>query len=289
MSIATVKAAKDCDLIHANWTLSAAISLFSQIFHRRKVILTVQGSDIFQAAQMPLFRRLTKYVLTRCAKVVAISQSLADETAAIGLPRGGIEVIPNGVDTDFFVPSITPREDFILFVGSLFERKGVRYLIQAFSIIGDLFPNFSLAIIGEGAQEGELAQLASSLRISKRVQFLGPKSPEEVSDWMRRAKLFVLPSLEEGLGVVLLESLASATPCVGSNIGGIPDVLSKDVGILVPPKDPQSLAHAMQSILKDPGLWDSMSKAARLKAEKKYSCDEVAAKLIRSYEDALAQ
>jgi glycosyltransferase involved in cell wall biosynthesis len=116
-----------------------------------------------------------------------------------------------------------------------------------------------------------------------KIWFLGWQTQEEVSKWMRQAKVFVLPSLEEGLGVVLLEALASGTPCVGSDVGGIPEVITPDVGIVVPPSNIQALQSAIETILSNESEWHRYSLNARQRAELEYSWDEIAYKLISFY------
>lgn len=282
-TLAIMRYAHDCDVIHANWTLSAAAAGIGHFYHRRPIVTTVHGSDIFQATRLRFISSLTRRVLDRSSQVIAVSNSLADAVAALGLPARQIEVIPDGVDIERFCPPAGERERLIVFVGSLIERKGLRYLIQAMPRILERQPDFHLAIIGEGPLESELVNLAHTLQLSEKVRFVGRQSPEQVSQWMQRAKLFVLPSVEEGLGVVLLEALASGTPCVASRVGGIPTVVSSDVGILVPPADPIALATSILSFLDDHELWNAASRNARARAVEDYSWAKIAARLIAVY------
>jgi glycosyltransferase involved in cell wall biosynthesis len=176
----------------------------------------------------------------------------------------------------------------ILFVGSLIERKGLRYLLDAWSRIAPAFSQMQLILIGEGPQRNELELLARSLGITRQVQFLGSKTPAQVAEWMRRTRLFVLPSIEEGLGVVLLEALASGTPCIGSMVGGIPDVITPEVGTLVPPREPDTLANAIQHMLSNQERWEQFSAQARRRAVEYYSWDVIGKRLMSVYQSVLA-
>lgn len=286
------KVARNCDLIHANWTLSGAAALAGKALHHRPVILTVQGSDIARAAKMPVFSWITRVVLQRCNYVLALSSSLAESVTALGLPRQKVRVIPNGVDLDHFSPPKIDnwREPLILFVGALSPIKGVEYLILAMPNILKVLPQASLIIIGVGPQLAKLQTLVHQLDLLPRVRFLGTQSPTQVRDWMRQARVFVLPSIEEGLGVVLLEALACGTPCVGSSVGGIPDVITPQVGLLTPAGDISALSDAILRILclsKDD--WADLSLAARRWAEDRFDWKKIASQLIQIYHQVLRQ
>jgi glycosyltransferase involved in cell wall biosynthesis len=130
--------------------------------------------------------------------------------------------------------------------------------------------------------------LAESLNLTEQVEFVGPQSPGQVQAWMRRAKVLVLPSIEEGLGVVLLEALASGTPCAASQAGGIPDVITPEVGVLFPPADSDALAQAVLKIIDaEPEDYAKHSRQARHRAETHFSWRVVAARLVQIYRAVL--
>jgi len=282
-TMAIMRYAQDCDIIHANWTLSAAAAWAGKFFHRRPIVVTVHGSDIFQAVRLRFVNRLTRMVLGRCDRILAVSRALVEAVVALGLPSSQIEIVSDGVDTDRFHPPSADRDPLIVFVGSLIARKGLKYLIQAMLQLLQRFPDHHLAIIGEGPQQAELISLADTLRVIDNISFVGSQTPAQVSHWMQRAKLFVLPSVEEGLGVVLLEALACGTPCVATRVGGIPDVISSDVGILVPPADPSALSNAILAVLGEETVWKTMSQNARAGALERYSWRIIASHLIEIY------
>jgi glycosyltransferase involved in cell wall biosynthesis len=290
-SLAIMRYASDCDLIHANWTLSAICAWLGQPLHHRPIVVTVQGSDILQATRIPGVAALTSVALNRAERVLALSSSLAKATAAAGVSTSKVEIVPNGVDIDLFHPpdcqAAHRREPLLLFVGALIERKATKYLIQAMPSILARVPTCRLTIVGEGPEQSALTALVNGLALGDRVAFTGPLPQAQVSERMREASLFVLPSLEEGLGVVLLEALASGTPCVASEVDGIPDIVSPSVGLLVPPADPDALGSAILELLQDEDRRRIMAQAARQLAVDQYSWSTIGARIVGVYQDVL--
>ena len=286
-SLAVVKQARDVDLIHANWTLSAGCVWLTKWLHRKPWVVTVHGSDIFQAGKKPIIRWLTRIVLRKADKVIAVSKALAMEVASLGVPQNSIEVIPDGVDTNKFLAGEDFREPIILFVGSLIERKDPFSLLFAFKGIVDQIGLLRLVFIGDGPLRKSLEETTVKIGLASNVDFLGNQPQEQVRQWMKKAKVFVLPSVEEGLGVVLLEALASGTPCVASNVGGIPDIITEEVGILIPPHDPQAIQTAIFKTIQDEALWKEFSNNARRRAEIIYDWDKVADRIIELYTEII--
>jgi glycosyltransferase involved in cell wall biosynthesis len=112
---------------------------------------------------------------------------------------------------------------------------------------------------------------------------VGFQSQDGVRALMQRARVLVLPSLEEGMGVVLVEAMACGTPVVASRVDGILDVVAPDVGVLVPPKDPMELAKGIRTILENPIRWKEYSHQARARAVNYYSWDRIASQFVEIY------
>jgi glycosyltransferase involved in cell wall biosynthesis len=287
-AISIARLARGCDLIHAHWILSASAASAGAPFHRRPVICTVQGSDIYQAMRLPVAGALGRGALNGARRVIALSRSLADAAAAQGVDPDRTVVIPNGVDAQTFAPNGIPREPVVLFAGSLIERKGASVLIEAMSSVRARFPDQQLVLIGDGPRRSELESAAARRGLSDCVRFAGSLPPAEVARWMRRAELFVLPSLEEGQGVALLEALASGLPCVASRVGGIPDVLDPAWGALVPPGDPAALASAAVDVLSRADRGRALGRAAAAAVRGRYDWPVIARRILAVYEEALS-
>jgi glycosyltransferase involved in cell wall biosynthesis len=285
-SFALAHCVGEADVIHAHWTLSGAAGLFARWRHQRPLVVTVQGSDIFQVTKHPVGAWLTRALLMRSQRVTALSQALKTATSAIGVPAQQIRVIPNGVDVRSFAPPVqAQREPVILFVGYLITRKGVRYLLEALPTVLAALPHFRAVLIGDGPEETALRQQAVALGIGERVEFLGFLPQDQVRQWMQRATVFVLPSLEEGQGVVLLEALASSLPVVASRVDGIQEVVTSDVGLLAEPAQPQALAAALLALLQEPTRWAALSQQARQHMLHHYDWDQIAQCYLELYRE----
>lgn len=281
---ATIRHGGQCDVIHAHWTLAGLAAWLASFVTGRPFVLTVHGSDIFVAPGIPGVAAVTRAMLRRCAHVIAVSRALADATATLGIARGSIEVIPDGIDIERFTPGPAEREPILLFVGSLIKRKGVHDLLEALALARSELVDARLVIAGDGPERAALERQTQDLNLGAQVTFVGPQSQTQIADWQRRARVFVLPSLEEALGIVLLEALASGTPCVATRVGGIPDVVTPDVGLLVPPADPRALADALIALWRDPAGWRARHLRARPHVEQNcYTWHKVAARLAVIY------
>ena len=282
--LAVAKHAKGFDIIHANFSLSGLAALLSTHSHKTPYVVTVQGSDVFKTINKPIIKLFIGKALKKASKVIALSNSLAETTMQFGVPEKRIVIVPNGIDISKFpLGSYEKREKQILFVGSLIERKGVQYLLEAMIKITKSFQEYKLLIVGEGDQKQHLIDYAKNHGISDCVHFLGTQSQLQVGELMRNSKLLILPSIEEGQGVVLVEALASGTPCIGSNVGGIPDVITSDVGYLFEPGDVDQLADGILNFIKNEERWKTASKNARIRAIEHYDWNKLTDKLIQIY------
>lgn len=281
---------QDYQIIHAHWSLSSLVGWLGKLLSQEPLpmVVTVHGSDIFQVTRYPLGATFTRLMLHQCNRVIAVSRALADEVIKLGVHHEKILVISNGVDIRRFEPlAPSHRQNVILYVGSLIERKGVNFLIDAMRDVFDVLPDYRLLIVGEGPLYPTLKHKTQSLNIASRVVFLGFQSQDQVRALMQQSKLLVLPSTEEAQGVVLLEALACGTPIVASRVGGIPEVVTPEVGILVPCADTGALTDAILAALSNSERWLSMSHEARLRAEKMYSWEKVASQVLAVYEETL--
>jgi glycosyltransferase involved in cell wall biosynthesis len=275
-----------CDVIHANWTLPGMLAWIGKPVHQLPYLVTVHGSDIFQGGRNKWIRKLTQISLEKAHKVIAVSNSLSQEVVRIGIQSDHITVIPDGVDTDLFHPGSYDDNQYLLYAGAFIRRKGVEYLIQAFKTVHSKFHQLHLVLVGNGPLREELESLVSTLDLTGDVLFTGWQTQEQLATWMRKARLFILPSLEEGLGVVLLEALSSGVPCIASQVGGIPDIISPDIGELVPPSDSTILADVIMQYLHTPEKINEKGFQGRQIALKKYDWKVIASRLIVEFEAA---
>ncbi len=161
-------------------------------------------------------------------------------------------------------------------------------LLAALAEVFRCWPEGRVVLLGEGPEEAALREQAEALGIAGRVTFGGFVGQADVRDWLQRARLFVLPSLEEGQGVVVLEALACGTPVVASRVGGIPEMVTPEVGQLAAPGDAAGLAQAIWEALAGNVAWAEMSRRARDRAVAEYDWVQVAQRYVRLYAEVLA-
>ncbi|HEX5910745.1 MAG TPA: glycosyltransferase [Thermoleophilaceae bacterium] len=187
-------------------------------------------------------RRLARFAFERADVVAPVSRELEGTLRELA-PKANYVVVPNTVDTDAFEPPAErPPGLRLLNVAALAEKKGHRFLLEAMTEL----PEATLVIAGDGELRGELEERVRELALEDRVTFSGEQPKHEVARLMREAGLFVLPSLAENLPVVLIEAMASGLPAVATRVGGVPEMLGDEDGVLVEPEDPPALAAAIR-------------------------------------------
>ncbi|MCK4818093.1 glycosyltransferase family 4 protein, partial [bacterium] len=218
----------------------------------------------------PLFYKFEGHIYKKASKIIALSNytaSLIQKQFKISEEK--IVVIPFPVDTAKFKPNDNSdrsiEDDFIIMVGRITDpRKNIRLLLDSFSIIKKQFPEIELIIIGDNRQSSQVEKLCDKLGIRESIRFLGTLPNEETIKYFTHAKVSILPSYQEGLGIVVLESMACGTPVVSTKCGGPEElIINGENGYLVENNNPVDLAGAVCEILKDTVLRRKMSKKAR--------------------------
>lgn len=203
-----------------------------------------------------------------------------------------VRVVPLGVDpAKFSSQRVTGTRDSIriLFVGEHEPRKGIKYLLEAVHLLRNSGVDAKLATIGQGSALRKLRDFSYQLGVSGAVEFGGyiqDPNGTRLPEAYREADIFVLPSLREGFGFVLLEAMASGMPIVASNVSAIPEVVG-DAGILVPPRDSEALAGALQLLAEDPAMRVELGERGRNRVRRHYSWDKVMPQVIGIYEEAI--
>ena len=223
-------------------------------------VVKTHGSDIHHNARIPGPRRQLRWALPRAARVVAVSRGLADEVAALGVPRDRIALVLNGVDRELFRPrdrdaartalGLPVEARIVLYVGTLKPSKGILDLIAAFEMLAARRADAHLVVVGEGELRARVDELAARV---PRMHVLGGRPLAEVPTLMAACDVLALASWNEGTPNVVMEALASGRRVVATDVGGVPDLLPDRVlGDLVPPRDPAALAAALERALTTP-------------------------------------
>ena len=223
------------------------------------VVIKVHGSDIRLLSHYAGRRRRTAEALQRADGVLAVSQELAGQVQDLGVAPDKVHVIYSGVDTRLFHPGsriearvrlgLPEQGSILLFIGNLVPVKGVDLLLDSCSLLARAGTQFTCYLIGQGPSRPHLERQIQKLRLAEQVLLVGPRPHEQLPDWFRAASVFVLSSRSEGLPTVLLEALASGTPFVASQVGGIPELSHLGRCRLVGPGDPGKLAEAIRLTL----------------------------------------
>ena len=176
-----------------------------------------------------------------------------------GVPGRRVRLVPAGIDLAHWqhIAQETPRQSdgaTILCVARQYPRKHIADLLQALPEVRRAVPNAHAIIIGDGPEQAHLQQTTDELGLRDAVQFLGAlPSDDNVARWYRRADIFCLPSVQEGFGMVFVEAMASGLPVVATLAAAIPEVVPRNrAGLLVPPANPEALAAALVTLLRNP-------------------------------------
>ncbi len=182
-----------------------------------------------------------------------------------------------------------PNQPIILFVGSNMYRKGVPDLIRAAPGILEDFPNARFVIVGQDKNIGRLKDACVDLRVDRNFDFVGWQSQEDLLKVYQEAAVFVMPSLTEALGVTFLEAMAAGVPVIGTNVGGIPEIIQHGInGLIVPAHSPLSLASAVIKVLSDESLRQKMTRSAYNTLER-FDVDTMMECTFKLYQEALTE
>ena len=241
------------DVIHAHIYSAGVPAVLLGMWHRIPVVIT-EHFTAFPRGLIRGFERIkAKFAFERAAVVCPVSESLKESIERLGI-RARFQVIPDVVDTSLFSPPATRcvKDDGkkrLLTVALLTPIKGIPYLLKALALLRRKRDDFILDIVGDGPNRAEYEELTHKLGLQDIVHFHGLKTKQEVAEFMRKANIFVLPSEWENLPCVIIEAMASGLPIVATNVGGIPEIVNNEVGILVPPKNVLALVEALNKML----------------------------------------
>lgn len=261
-------------------------------------VATVHGY-VFVSRRVRVYRRLDLLALRFFSMVITVSEDLRQELLAAGLPGERVVTIHNAIDAEAFASQdIQPgahlrqqlglgrNQPVITVVGRLIPGKGHRYFLEAAGQVLRALPEARFLVVGVGPLRGTLEALSVALGIQQAVSFLGFR--RDVAALMKASDLIVLPSLEEGLSVVLLEALSLARPLVATAVGGTPEVVKhKETGVLVPPADPKPLAEAMLYLLNHPEEGKRLAERGREIVLQQFSVETTARKIADVYREVL--
>lgn len=266
---------KEFDVIHAHWIVPQGLAaVLARPFARRRpgILCTSHGGDLF-AFDQPLPSQLKRFVVARCDAFSVVSQEMLAKAKQLGMTSRKVEVIPMGVDlTTRFVPG-DPRlvhPHSLIFAGRLVEKKGLQYLLEALPEVLRHHPKTHLTIAGSGPLTTNLKQVASSLGIDKNLTFTGALQNDQLPTLFQKHAIAVFPFVvardgdREGLPVVLSEALGCGCAVVTTDIPSVNELVRQgESALIVPQRDPSSLARALINLLGDEQTRSALARKGR--------------------------
>jgi len=261
-------------------------NIFSRISHV-PLLLTLQEGDPTDhiEKQMRIFGSFFTGVFTQAKQIQVISRFLKEWAEQMG-SKVVPEIVPNGVDTDVFVPGTQARkkEEFRLITTSrLVPKNGVDLVIEAMSQLPE---NVYFDIVGDGFQREMLEKRVQELGLQKRIIFHGQKEKGDVVNLLQSADVFIRPSRSEGLGNSFLEAMAIGLPIIGTQVGGIPDFLfdpkthgDKATGLFCDAESSASVAVCVKRLMTDSILYEQLHVNAATLVQEGYTWDKVATRM----------
>lgn len=265
----------------------------------KPLVVTVQASYL---SKMHLLKRIVAqnmaiWSFAHADVIHVISNNLAEKLRDLGI-KNKIVVIPNGVNMAIFKPMNRKRlreehgfrlnEKIIVSSSRLTPKNGLNYLIKATAEVAKTIKNVRLIIIGDGEQKDELQELIKSLNLEKEAQLFGFVPPAEVPHYLNLADVFVRPSLDEGFGNSFIEAMACRIPVIGTNVGGIPDIIVDGKnGFMVNPADIEGLSEAILKVLTNDALQFRFAEEGYKTVKEKFDWNVVFKKIADVYQTVL--
>lgn len=250
------------------------------------------------------FSRKRRYICRWLGRVtdlsLAVSRGVRDYIIErCSLDPAKVRVVPNGVDVARLRQhrprtevrrelGLTPKTRVVGLVARLDHwGKGHREFFTALAALPEGYPVEAL-IIGGGRREAEIKGLTAELGLAGRVHFLGQR--DDIPDLLAALDIFVLPSHSEGVSLALLEAMAAGLPVIATAVGGLPEVVTDgDNGLLIPAKEPQALAAALERLLADPDFGNKLGENARRQVETNFSLDRLGREINEIYRESVAK
>lgn len=288
------------DLIHVHYAIPHATSAFlarEMLAPRRlPTITTLHGTDITLVGVMPSFYEITRFSISVSDYITTVSEFLREETVSEFHIEKPIEVIHNFVDTEEFRPACDPhvRARFapdgtrvLMHVSNFRKVKNIPVIVDIFCGVRERVPS-RLVLIGDGPEREAIERLVVERGIRDEVCFLGDQG--DVATLLPAADVFMLPSEHESFGLAALEAMSCAVPVIGSNIGGLPEVIvDGETGYLCGPHDVSCMIDLVSKLLQDEPRRLEMGKRARERAAGTFGRSAIVERYLDAYRRVLAE
>ncbi|APH68978.1 N-acetyl-alpha-D-glucosaminyl L-malate synthase BshA [Bacillus spizizenii] len=294
--IAEVAERENLDIIHAHYALPHAVCAYlaKQMLKRNiGIVTTLHGTDITVLGYDPSLKDLIRFAIEASDRVTAVSSALAAETYDLIKPEKKIETIYNFIDERVYLKKntaaikekhgILPDEKVVIHVSNFRKVKRVQDVIRVFRNIAGK-TKAKLLLVGDGPEKSTACELVRKYGLENQVLMLG--NQDRVEELYSISDIKLLLSEKESFGLVLLEAMACGVPCIGTNIGGIPEVIKNNVsGFLVDVGDVAAATDRAMSILEDEQLSKRFTEAAMEMLKNEFSSQKIVSQYEQIYAD----
>ncbi len=287
------------DVIHGHLAISGGVAgyLLKKIL-RKPLIITVQGGDLLDYSEGsrfldPITHLFLRIIMRNADLITAVSRYTKNRARDLG--GKNVIIVPNGVEfNEFHAPASKEKiiEDkkfspAIITTSRLTKKNGIDTIIRAIYDLKEKYPKIGALIIGAGEEESNLKKLTAELGLNDKIIFHGYVKHSELLNHYRNADIFVRPSLNEGFGISFIEAMASGLPAIGTNVGGIIDIITHGKnGFLCKPNDPKCVARYIEKIYSSEKIRSEIIKNGTETA-KKYSWELITEKIAKAYKKVI--
>ncbi|AIM60222.1 hypothetical protein IX49_06695 [Cellulophaga lytica] len=256
------------------------LSYLSVNKNKTPYLLSMWGSDVYIFPNKSIFHKyLIKLTTEKATRLASTSIAMRKEFQKIYPSyKNEISLTPFGVDTKNFSPNTKVKKNSLFTIGiakNLEGKYGVEYLIQSFKEFNERNPKSQLEIIGDGIIKEDLKKLSRKLNLENKIIFHGRVNNNKLSNILNTWDVYVIPSLFESFGVSAVEASSCALPVIGTNVGGLPEVIEDNItGFIIPSKNPQAISEKLQILFDNVELRVEMGKKGRELVLKNYDWEE---------------
>jgi glycosyltransferase involved in cell wall biosynthesis len=281
------------DLVHTHG-YKADLYGYLAAWRCHKPVVATCHNWVGGTAALGIYNHLDRMALKKFNALAAVSDAVAQRLLAFGVPPEKIKTIANGIDVTAFeraqpLPLLKDEGSIVVgVVARLDLQKGFEYLLRAARELCKMFPGLKIVIAGEGPDRSAIEEMIEQYGLQSSVVLAGQQS--NMPAVYAAMDIFVLPSLNEGLPMTVLEAMAASKPVIATRVGAIPSVIRDgENGLLLVPKDTEGLRNAVASLLNDPGRRKRLGDQAHAWVSQNYTSEAMALKYREMYEEVLGK
>jgi glycosyltransferase involved in cell wall biosynthesis len=253
--------------------------MLRQQLERSECVIDVHGGGVLKFGET--HRELVRFLLDSTDKVIVRNNYMKQECLKRGVDLAKVFLVPCGIEVSNQT-EMPEKQNIVVFCGALTPHKDPMTLLTAIPMVRERTArNIQFVFIGEGELKGRMLSIIEKNALGDLVKLFGALPNEKVRKCFQMAKILVLPSTRESFGIVLLEAMNCYTPCIVTNVGGMPELVDSDVGFVVEPGSPQAIADSIVRLLNDNELWEKKARLA-YKRSLQYDMKNIGNLLVRA-------